>query len=167
MTTETDKQLAERILKQHELNRDGHSGMRESMEIHLARRLLFADAKLRELHERLEDNHVYVGPDMVRKEVPPGSIPDGISCRNETIRMLQESLKNCQERKVPTGWKLVPVEATERMLREGLWELRASLQATEHMAATYKAMIAASPTPPGGESVGFSPARDPEGLGDE
>jgi hypothetical protein len=43
------------------------------------------------LHERLEDNRVYVmgdGGQMVRQAVEPGSIPDGIDARDETIRGL-------------------------------------------------------------------------------
>lgn len=45
------------------------------------------------LHERLEDNHVFVsGPDgdLVRQEVEPGTIPDGIDCRDTTIHELDK-----------------------------------------------------------------------------
>ncbi len=47
------------------------------------------------LHERLEDSHVYAvdgNGQWVRKKVPPGSVPDGIECRDETIRGLQAQL---------------------------------------------------------------------------
>jgi hypothetical protein len=48
------------------------------------------------LHERLEDNHVFVWDKatdkMVRTEVDPGSVPDGIECRNETIKLQDEAL---------------------------------------------------------------------------
>ncbi len=44
------------------------------------------------LNERLENNHLYEHKDgqMVRVEVSPGSIPDGIDCRNETIKLQDE-----------------------------------------------------------------------------
>lgn len=46
-------------------------------------------AEVARLHERLEDNHVFELRDgeMVRVEVEPGSLPDGIDCRNETIKL--------------------------------------------------------------------------------
>jgi hypothetical protein len=57
-----------------------------------------AEAEVARLHERLEDNHVYgTAPDtgeMVRIDVEPGSIPDGISCRDETIRLQDKSIDN-------------------------------------------------------------------------
>lgn len=46
MSKETDKELCQRVLCQHELNRDGHSGQRESLEVDLARRLLAAAEEL-------------------------------------------------------------------------------------------------------------------------
>ncbi len=45
------------------------------------------------LQDRLEMRHVWqIGPDgqKVRVEVEPGSIPDGIACRDETIRLLDQ-----------------------------------------------------------------------------
>jgi len=52
------------------------------------------EADVERLHERLEDNHVFrldeLG-DMKRVDVPPGSIMDGIDCRNETIKLQDES----------------------------------------------------------------------------
>ena len=48
------------------------------------------------LHERLEDNHVFVWDKatdkMLRQEVEPGSVPDGIECRNDTIKIQDENL---------------------------------------------------------------------------
>lgn len=47
--------------------------------------------RVKDLEERLECNHVY-NHKGEREEVEPGSIPDGISCRDETIRLLD---RNC------------------------------------------------------------------------
>ena len=51
-------------------------------------------ARLREenarLHERLEDNHAFVNGERV--EVGPGFIPDGIACRDETIKGQDEQI---------------------------------------------------------------------------
>ncbi len=49
-----------------------------------------ADA-LDALHDRLEMRHAYNG-DGERIDVAPGSIPDGIECRDETIKLLQTRL---------------------------------------------------------------------------
>jgi regulator of replication initiation timing len=47
-------------------------------------------AEVERLNERLENNRVWVaskdGPGFIRQDVEPGSIPDGIECRDETIR---------------------------------------------------------------------------------
>src|SRR5882672_5933892 len=44
------------------------------------------------LHERLEDNHEFqlIDGKMTRIEVAPGSIPDGIECRDKTIKLQDE-----------------------------------------------------------------------------
>lgn len=59
--------------------------------------------EIERLNERLENNHVY-DSDGNRVDVEPGSIPDGIACRDETIilqdRKIQElraALKAAQE----------------------------------------------------------------------
>jgi len=47
------------------------------------------------LHERLEDNHVFLrnaDGEMVREDVAPGSIPDGIECRDATIKLQDEQI---------------------------------------------------------------------------
>src|SRR5882672_142906 len=46
------------------------------------------------LHERLEDNHEFqlIDGKMTRIEVAPGSIPDGIECRDETIKLQDERI---------------------------------------------------------------------------
>lgn len=43
------------------------------------------------LHERLEDSHVF-DKDGKRVEVEPSSIPDGIDCRDETIKLLDDQI---------------------------------------------------------------------------
>lgn len=48
-------------------------------------------ADVARLNERLENNRVYSFKDgqPIREDVEPGSIPDGIDCRNETIKGLE------------------------------------------------------------------------------
>ena len=48
------------------------------------------DAEIERLQERLEMTSAYVNGKLVR--VPAGSIPDGISCRNETIKLLHANI---------------------------------------------------------------------------
>jgi hypothetical protein len=48
-------------------------------------------AELATLHERLEDNRTYTG-DGQRIEHEPGTIPDGIFCRDETIKLQDECI---------------------------------------------------------------------------
>ncbi|MCC2649862.1 MAG: hypothetical protein K0R61_47 [Microvirga sp.] len=47
------------------------------------------------LQERLEMTHVWqmIDGKMARVEVEPGSIPDGIECRDETIRLQDKEIK--------------------------------------------------------------------------
>lgn len=47
------------------------------------------------LHERLEDNHAF-DMDGNRIECEPGSVPDGITCRDETIKLQDERLAAMQ-----------------------------------------------------------------------
>lgn len=51
-------------------------------------------AEVARLHERLEDNHWFehVDGEMVRVDVEPGSVPDGIECRDETIKLQDENI---------------------------------------------------------------------------
>lgn len=51
-----------------------------------------ADKEIERLRERLEMTHAY---DATRKRVAvePGSIPDGIDCRDETIAQLEKQLR--------------------------------------------------------------------------
>ena len=48
------------------------------------------DAEIERLQERLEMTSAYVNGKLMR--VPAGSIPDGISCRNETIKLLHANI---------------------------------------------------------------------------
>lgn len=50
------------------------------------------------LHERLEDNHEYqlIDGKTVRVDVPPGSVPDGIECRDETIKLKRERIRELE-----------------------------------------------------------------------
>lgn len=56
-------------------------------------------AEIARLHARLEDDHVYrINPEdpdgeMVREDVAPGSIPDGIEARDATIGLLEDEIK--------------------------------------------------------------------------
>ena len=56
-----------------------------------------AEAEVARLHERLEDNYAFDGEGN-RIAVEPGSIPDGISCRDETIRLLDDLVERKDER---------------------------------------------------------------------
>ena len=49
-------------------------------------------AEIERLNERLENNHVY-NTSGERVDVCPGSIPDGISCRDETIKGQDEMIR--------------------------------------------------------------------------
>ena len=50
------------------------------------------------LHCRLEDNCVWrtISGKWIKQAVEPGSIPDGIECRDETIRLLQDRIKELE-----------------------------------------------------------------------
>lgn len=52
------------------------------------------------LHARLEDSHVWVTDADGREvmtDVPPGSIPDGIAARDETIRLQDAEIRRLEE----------------------------------------------------------------------
>ncbi len=60
-------------------------------------------AEVERLEARLEVDHVYtlVDGEMVREEVPPekrGEYPDGIDCRDETIKLLEEDRERLKAR---------------------------------------------------------------------
>jgi hypothetical protein len=81
------------FLSTHETQHENGEWVRYSD--HLADRA--ADkAEIERLHERLEDNHFYVDDgsgNLVRKDAEPGSIiPDGIECRDETIKLQDEAI---------------------------------------------------------------------------
>ena len=49
-------------------------------------------AEIERLHTRLEDNFMFIlrNGEFVREACEPGTIPDGIECRNETIKGIEE-----------------------------------------------------------------------------
>lgn len=59
-----------------------------ALEAEMRDRLAAKDAEIMRLRERLEMDFAWqlVDGKMTRVEVEPGSIPDGIDCRDETIR---------------------------------------------------------------------------------
>ena len=60
-------------------------------------RLAELEKEIAALHERLEDNRAY-DVDGKRIEVKPGSIPDGIYCRDETIKLQDEYIKELESK---------------------------------------------------------------------
>ena len=54
-------------------------------------RVATAERERDDLNERLENNRVY-GMNGARRDVPPGSIPDGIECRDATISGQRETI---------------------------------------------------------------------------
>ena len=54
-----------------------------------------ADAEIARLRERLEVTHAYVAGKRI--EVLAGSIPDGIACRDETIKMQDAEIARLRE----------------------------------------------------------------------
>ena len=56
-------------------------------------------ARVAELEARLEIDHVFVGPDMIRTEVPLGernAMIDGITARDTTIRAQEQDLERAR-----------------------------------------------------------------------
>lgn len=53
-------------------------------------------AEIRRLQDRLEMRHAWCNGE--RLEVEPGSIPDGIDCRDETIRLQDKHIAELEER---------------------------------------------------------------------
>ena len=62
-----------------------------------------AEAEIARLRERLEVTHAY---DLSGKriEVPAGSIPDGIACRDETIKMQDAEIARLREDAARYRW---------------------------------------------------------------
>ena len=74
---------------------DGAAILRDGQPVtisELLEHLNTADKEIERLRERLEMTHAY---DATRKRVAvePGSIPDGIDCRDETIAQLEKQLR--------------------------------------------------------------------------
>lgn len=76
--------------------------------------------RIEELEARLEVDHVYkLGVDdrLVRVEVPPGerdSYPDGVSCRDDTIRILENNCERLRARIAELEAGLRSLEQVER-----------------------------------------------------
>ena len=78
-------------------------------------------ARIAELEARLEIDHVFVGPDMVREEVPLGErdgMIDGIAARDTTIRAQEQDLERLRAH-------FAKLEADNKTLRKRLSELAA------------------------------------------
>lgn len=61
------------------------------------------------LHTRLEDNFAFI--DGKRVEMEPGSIPDGIECRDETIKLLDAAVKRATARAIASDTARARAEA--------------------------------------------------------
>lgn len=86
------------------------------------------EADVAELHERLEDNRVYDGEGN-RIDVEPGSIPDGIDCRNETIKLLDARIEALEARAERAEAVVRFVRDEARTLTEARDRARAALEA--------------------------------------
>jgi len=83
-----------------------------------ATRIRELEAEVERLHTRLEDNFAYeagVNDGWHKVKVEPGSIPDGIACRDATIRSFED--------------RLSAAEARCRKLEEALREIAAACEA--------------------------------------
>lgn len=78
--------------------------------------------ELERLHERLEDNHAF-DSEGKRIELTPGSIPDGIDCRNETIKLLDRRIEKLQTALTAERSMREQAERTVVELRELLREI--------------------------------------------
>jgi chromosome segregation ATPase len=76
------------------------------------RELAALKAQLAAANERLENNHFVADKDgeLVRIDCEPGSIPDGIETRNETIKLQDERIKRL-EAKLTTEPREAQIEA--------------------------------------------------------
>lgn len=75
-------------------------------------------------------------------------------CTTDEIEMAKELLALRQRREIPEGWKLVPIEPTEEMLRAWRGDMYKSYAkihiehiGDDEIVFAYSAMIAAAPTP--------------------
>lgn len=71
--------------------------------------------ELEQANERLENNHYF--KDGKRVECKPGSIPDGIECRNETIKLLEREL---EEAKSSRDRAMALLDAIHAVLQNGV-----------------------------------------------
>lgn len=72
----------------------------EALTISLARALLVREAEIQKLRDRLEIAHVWqmVDGTMTRVPAPEGEeIPDGIACRDETIRLQDRRIAELED----------------------------------------------------------------------
>ena len=71
--------------------------------------------------------------------------------REQAYEILRLRAEVAEARRVPAGWKLVPVEATREM-QQAVAELTVTREWDDiHQAEVYRAMLAAAPQPPSGE----------------
>ena len=91
------------------------------------------EAKLAAANERLENNHFFGERDgeMVRIDCEPGSIPDGIEARDETIKLQDARIKRLEAKLA------VQAEAGERT-REALASLISEIEDIGEHGADYK-----------------------------
>jgi hypothetical protein len=105
------------------------------------------EAECKRLRARLEDDHVFVLKDgqMIREEVEPGSVPDGIECRDCTIKLQDERIKKL-ESELATLRALLAGEPSEAEVKAAHAELnRYTNHNSYHISreATHAALIAA------------------------
>lgn len=73
------------------------------------------------LHERLEDSY-YFDWEGNRVECAPGSIPDGISCRDETIKLQDQAIdkfRSARSETAPSAWSPISKSGLLRGIRHG------------------------------------------------
>lgn len=89
-----------------------------------------SQAQIAALNERLENNHVF-NMNGEREEVLPGSIPDGIDCRNETVRLQDENISRLRAELDECGRRNNEVRVEHDGLRRSEREWRIKLIAME------------------------------------
>lgn len=98
--------------------------------------------EIERMQERLECNHAFrlVDGKMQRVEVEPGSIPDGIECRDETIRLQDRRIKELQA-------EIARLRAPDAAGKpaEDVWAIAAEL--AEHSRRLWYALTAPDITP--------------------
>lgn len=166
MSIETDKEIAERVLYGEGPTPSLTKAMGDAVE--LARRLLVADAKLADYRAELiacqTRDGVYADALLNKPvEVKRYDLED-VTSMGEAWREMNEneygdwiryddhlSAMRSRAEGVPDGWKLVPIQPTDAMIHYGLCVSGCFNQIDEDiMLLEYKAMIDATPTPPGG-----------------